>query len=143
MFFLLLALASIVSLVTAAVFFVIGQHRRGGRILIRWAAGLAAYATILVTVAVTMRPSKLSFKIGCLFVTTICVGASRTSIRQLPHRARSLTGSGFGSSARQTMDKEARKGQRYTSPTKTTAVFFPYTILLQSLSMLPYHLGTR
>jgi hypothetical protein len=64
MSFLLLVFGSIVSLVTAAVFFVIGQHRRAGRILIRWAVGLAAYATILVTAAVAMRPNKLSFKIG-------------------------------------------------------------------------------
>ena len=67
MSFLLLVLASIVSLVMAAAFFVIGQHGRSGRILIRWVVGLAAYATILVTVAVAMRPSNLSFKIGVPF----------------------------------------------------------------------------
>jgi hypothetical protein len=64
---LLLVLASTVSLVAAAVFFVIGQHRRAGRILIRWVIGLTAYATVLVTVAAARHPSDLAFKTGTPF----------------------------------------------------------------------------
>jgi len=65
MSFLLLALASIVSLVAIAVFFVTGQYSRAGRILVRWGIGVAAYAAILVVVA--MRPQNLPFKPGVPF----------------------------------------------------------------------------
>ena len=65
MSFVLLALASIVSLVAFAVFFVTGQYSRAGRILVRWGIGVAAYAAILVVVA--MRPQNIAFKPGVPF----------------------------------------------------------------------------
>ena len=60
---LLLVLASIASLVTMAIFFVIGQHRRARRILIRWGIGVAAYAGILVAMAGQAVNTTLTFKV--------------------------------------------------------------------------------
>ena len=62
---LLLVLTSMVSLVAMAIFFMLGQHRRAGRIFIGWGIGVAAYAGILVAIA--MRPNDLAFQTGVPF----------------------------------------------------------------------------
>lgn len=62
---LLLVLASIVTWIASAILAAIGQRRRARRVLLRWGIGVAAYAGILVVLA--LRPHDREFKTGVPF----------------------------------------------------------------------------
>lgn len=88
MSFFLLLLTSIVCLASGAFFFVLGQRRRAGRILVRWGVGVAAYTAILFTMA--MRPHELAFHTGTPFCDDDMCG-SIESITRTPAAAGEVT----------------------------------------------------